>query len=239
MAKCKHIKNRDLKHRHLWPRVLTMLMMFFIFFVLDIAMVSVFLQSIIGNKILEGYNNSRKVAGCGVKFDLKSKILCEEFELVYSLFDVVSFSENDAKDICQWKYEGDYAVYNYPSWDECINMKLAFTNEKTRQEQYYKVLKAGEKLGYFRLEEKDNAIELSVGIVPDKCGFGNGDMLINLALAKISELYSGTRIMLTVRPFNRRAIRVYEKAGFKIVKEYYEDRYLVPGTMLLMEMISR
>lgn len=178
-------------------------------------------------------------AGCGVKFDLKSKILCEEFELVYSLFDVVSFSENDAKDICQWKYEGDYAVYNYPSWDECINMKLAFTNEKTRQEQYYKVLKAGEKLGYFRLEEKDNAIELSVGIVPDKCGFGNGDMLINLALAKISELYSGTRIMLTVRPFNRRAIRVYEKAGFKIVKEYFEDRYLVPGPMLLMEMISR
>ncbi len=178
-------------------------------------------------------------ASCGVKFDLKSKILCEEFELVYSLYDVVPFLEADAKDICKWKYEGDYAVYNYPSWDECVNMQIAFTNEKIRQEQYYKVLKAGERLGYFRLEKSDNVIELSVGIVPDKCGGGNGDMLINLALAKISELYSGIKIILTVRPFNKRAIRVYEKAGFKIVKEYFEEKYLMPGPMLLMEMISR
>lgn len=64
-------------------------------------------------------------------------------------------------------------------------------------------------------------------------------MLINLALAKISELYSGRRIILTVRPFNKRAIRVYENVGFKVVKEYFEDRYLVPGQMLLMETTSR
>ncbi|MDO4978276.1 MAG: GNAT family N-acetyltransferase [Eubacteriales bacterium] len=176
---------------------------------------------------------------CGVKFDLTSKILCEEFELVYSLYDVVPFLEADAKDICKWTYEDDYAVYNYPSWDECVNMQISFTNEETRREQYYKVLKAGERLGYFRLEKSDNTIELSVGIAPDKCSGGNGDMLINLALAKISELYPGKKIILTVRPFNKRAIRVYEKAGFKIVKEYCEDRYLVPGPMLLMEMISR
>lgn len=176
---------------------------------------------------------------CGVKFKNTSKILCEEFELLYSLYEVAPLLESDAKDICQWKYEGDFEVYNYPDWEECIKMQIAFTDEEKRRKQYYKVNKSGERLGYFCLEEIDNAIELSVGIAPDKCSGGNGDMLINLALAKISELYSGKKIMLTVRPFNKRALRVYEKAGFKIVKEYFEDRYFVPGPMLLMETISR
>ena len=79
------------------------------------------------------------------------------------------FLEADAKDICKWKYEGDYAVYNYPSWDECVNMQIAFTNEKIRREQYYKVLKAGERLGYFRLEKSDN-----VGAVLTKIAVSRG-----------------------------------------------------------------
>lgn len=182
---------------------------------------------------------SEDFASCGVQFDHKSKILCEEFELKYSIYDVVPFTENDAREVCKWKYEGEYSVYNYPEWDECVKRQIAFTDEAIRKNEYYKVLKSGQMLGYFRLEKTDQAIELSVGIQPDKCGGGNGDMLINLALAKISELYSGEKIILTVRPFNKRAIRVYEKAGFKVVKEYYEDQYLVPGEMLLMETVSR
>lgn len=178
-------------------------------------------------------------ASCGLKFDQKRKILCEEFELKYSLYDVVAFTETDAKEICEWKYENEYAVYNYPVWEECVKKQIAFTNETTRNEEYYKVLKSGQMLGYFRLEKKDQTIELSMGIRPDKCGDGNGDMLINLALAKISELYPGKKISLTVRPFNKRAIHVYEKVGFKVVKEYFEDRYLIPGQMLLMETTSR
>ena len=71
------------------------------------------------------------------------------------------------------------------------------------------------------------------------CGNKNGDMLVNLALAKISELYSDKKIVLTVRSFNQRSIKVYEKAGFRITKEYYEDRNLVPGNMYVMEMESR
>lgn len=182
---------------------------------------------------------TEEFADSGLQFSHKSKILCEEFEVLYSLYDVEAFTEDDAKEICKWKYEGEYAVYNYPEWDECVKKQIAFTDEAIRRQEYYKVLKAGEGIGYFRLEKCDKAIELSVGIQPDKCGDGNGDMLINLALAKISELYPGIKIILTVRPFNKRAIRVYEKAGFRIVKEYFEDRYLVPGQMLLMETISR
>lgn len=177
---------------------------------------------------------------CGIAFNHKSKILCEEFQVLFSLFDVVPFTEADAIEVCGWKYEGEYAVYNYPRWDECVKRHIAFTDDEIRKREYYKVTKSGVFLGYFRLEPcGDEAIELSVGIDPEHCGKGNGGMLINLALAKISELYSGRRIVLTVRPFNKRAIRVYENVGFKVVKEYFEDRYLVPGQMLLMETTSR
>ena len=178
-------------------------------------------------------------ANSGMKFDYNCKILCEEFQLLYSVFEVVPFEEEDAKEICNWQYEGEYSVYNYPSWEECVKKEISFTKEASRQKEYYKVLKNRRYLGYFRLKDEGNRIELGVGIRPEMCGNKNGDMLVNLALAKISELYPGKKIVLTVRPFNQRAIKVYEKAGFRITKEYYEDRNLVPGNMYVMETVSR
>lgn len=32
----------------------------------------------------------------------------------------VKFTEELAKEITTWKYEGDYSIYNLPSWDEII-----------------------------------------------------------------------------------------------------------------------
>ena len=51
---------------------------------------------------------------CGAVFTHERKILCEEFKVVYSLFEVVPFEEADARKLCDWKYQGEYAVYNYP-----------------------------------------------------------------------------------------------------------------------------
>lgn len=60
--------------------------------------------------------------------------------------------------------------------------------------------------------------------------------LMHLALGKIEELYPGLPVKLTVRPFNKRAIKCYESVGFKIVEKYYESTYLVPGEMYIMEL---
>ena len=50
------------------------------------------------------------------------------------------------------------------------------------------------------MKDEGDQIDLGVGIRPELCGNKNGDMLVNLALAKISELYSGKKIALTIRP---------------------------------------
>ena len=143
---------------------------------------------------------------CGAVFTHESKILCEEFKVVYSLFEVVPFEEADARKLCDWKYQGEYAVYNYPSWEECLERGIGFTDESIRKKEFYKVLKDGIYFGYFRLEALEDAIELSVGIRPELCGNHSGDLFLNLALAKMSELYPGQKMRLTVRPFNKRAM---------------------------------
>lgn len=59
--KYRRLKNRDLDQHHLWPRIVLMLFMLVVFVALDMALVYMFLQSIIGNKILEGYKNSQRI----------------------------------------------------------------------------------------------------------------------------------------------------------------------------------
>lgn len=36
----------------------------------------------------------------------------------------VKFTEELAKEITTWKYEGDYSIYNLPSWDEVIKKQI-------------------------------------------------------------------------------------------------------------------
>ena len=59
-------------------------------------------------------------------------------------------------------------------------------------------------------------------------------MFMELALATIEDMDSQMPVKLTVRPFNKRAIQCYEKVGFKITREYYEDSYITPGEMYEM-----
>ena len=59
-------------------------------------------------------------------------------------------------------------------------------------------------------------VELGVGMKPELCGQGRGRMLMALALAKILETRSCTTVKLAVRTFNTRAVRCYERAGFRL-----------------------
>lgn len=171
---------------------------------------------------------------CGVPFTEESRVLCEEFELVHSLYEVKEVSDEMAREIVGWKYDGDYAIYNMPAWEECEKLNWSIVSAQKRHNQYYAVCKAGEFLGFFHIMERDEMVELGVGIKPELCGQHNGGMLMELALAKIEEKYSSMMVQLKVRPFNTRAIKCYENVGFKTIGSYYEDEFVTPGEMLIM-----
>ena len=173
----------------------------------------------------EGYN---------VSFTENSPVLCEEFEVVHSMYEVCDVTDEVAREIVAWRYEGNYAVYNMPEWEECEKLNWSIVSAEKRRNQYYTVYKSGELLGFFHIMERDELVELGVGIKPELCGQHNGGMLMELALAKIEERYSSIMVQLKVRPFNIRAIKCYENTGFKTISSYFEDEYLVPGEMLIM-----
>lgn len=169
-----------------------------------------------------------------VPFTEESRVLCEEFEVVHSLYEVTEVTDEMAREIVEWKYEGDYAVYNMPEWKECEKLDWCIVSAEKRHNKYYAVRKAGEFLGFFHIMERDELVELGVGIKPELCGQHNGGMLMELALAKIEEKYSSIMVQLKVRPFNTRAIKCYENVGFKTICSYYEDEFVIPGEMLIM-----
>ena len=175
--------------------------------------------------------------GYDIPFTEDSLVLCEEFEVIHSLYEVRDISDQVAREIVGWKYENEYAVYNMPAWEECEKLNWAIVSNERRQNQYYAVYKSGELLGFFHIMERDELVELGVGIKPELCGQHNGGMLMELALAKIEERYSSVMVQLKVRPFNTRAIKCYESVGFNTIGSYYEDTFVVPGEMLIMHKI--
>ena len=134
-----------------------------------------------------------------------------------------------------WRYDGEYAVYNFPSWDECAARGWSITDAVKRENAYFSVRYAGEFLGFFHIMDRASHVELGVGMKPELCGQGRGRMLMALALAKILETRGCTTVKLAVRTFNTRAVRCYERAGFTIIDTRYEALGTAPGEMYIMQ----
>ena len=74
-------------------------------------------------------------------------------------------------------------------------------------------------VGFINLREVDDYVHFGIGVVPDLCGQGYGQQIASMACELASEIYPEKEVCLEVRTWNKRAIRCYEKAGFRIVGE--------------------
>jgi ribosomal-protein-alanine N-acetyltransferase len=76
---------------------------------------------------------------------------------------------------------------------------------------------AGRRTGVY---EREAALDVGLGMRPDLTGRGLGEEFLHASLRLARETYSPQAFRLTVATFNRRAIRVYEKAGFRAVEKF-------------------
>lgn len=128
---------------------------------------------------------------------------------------IKEMSEIVAIEICSWKYDSQYAVYNVGGWNEALKNKWAITDKNKRQEQFRCVYDDSDNLiGYFRIIKNNNRIKIGLGLHPKLCGLGLGNKFL-LTILNCDELKNKI-IELEVRKFNKRAIKCYEKVGFKI-----------------------
>lgn len=115
-----------------------------------------------------------------------------------------------------WKYEGVYSFYDMT---EDIEDYEEIISEEQRGDHYFSVLDNGELYGFFCVEQEGDNIEIGLGMKPQYTGKGNGVTFLSNILEFVTSKYSYETIILDVVSFNKRAIKVYERAGFTKTKE--------------------
>lgn len=146
------------------------------------------------------------------------------------------FKESHGKEVCSWKYEGQYSIYNFPQWDIVVKNNWAITNKEKREKEFLSVLDVEDNYcGYVRLQDKGDHILIGLGLKPSSCGHGLGRELMEILIDYCHENYPDKKLSLEVRGFNKRAIKCYERAGFKVVKTYHKDTPIGPEEFIYME----
>ena len=109
------------------------------------------------------------------------------------------FSERAA-----WRYPPPYDFYN----DDGVPPK--------NPGRFFSVCSEdGTVAGFSYFEERGDAILYGLGLRPDLTGQGLGATFVNAGLEFAQARFGRRRIVLDVAEFNKRAIRVYERAGFR------------------------
>jgi len=132
---------------------------------------------------------------------------------------IENFTEDNAKEVCCWAYEGEYSVYNYPSWEKAKENKYAITNESIRKDEFVSFLDRQDFIGFGRISFKDNKMLIGIGLSPKHCGKRLGQESINLLIEESQRRYPNHDVYLRVRKFNQRAIKCYRKCGFETILE--------------------
>ncbi|MBQ9458734.1 MAG: GNAT family N-acetyltransferase [Oscillospiraceae bacterium] len=122
-------------------------------------------------------------------------------------------TEAEIKEICGWRYEGAYAVYDSAPYEEQRRTGKGFFNPKNH---YYSFCDGERLVGYINLVEKEEGIFLGAAANPALCGRGYGQRMIRAACEIAQKEFGGKPPYLEVRTWNERAVRCYEKAGFQI-----------------------
>lgn len=132
-------------------------------------------------------------------------------------------TEGEKETVCGWKYPGEYAAYNMPTYEEQKEKGIALMNP-ARTKNYYSYFDGDILIGFTNILEEENEVFIGIGVDPELCGKGYGQKILNVVSGITTQLYPNKREYLEVRTWNTRAVRCYEKAGFKIDGEAFEQQ---------------
>lgn len=146
-------------------------------------------------------------------------------------------TEEEAEEICSWRYAGPYAVYDFPEWNKAAAGKWAITDPDRRGNEFNAVLgKDGKLCGFFCFFEENGSVMLGLGMAPEFCGSGCGERVMVLVRKAFFSRFPGKALELDVRAFNRRAAACYRRAGFREVARCCRDTPLGPDEFIRMKL---
>ena len=122
-------------------------------------------------------------------------------------------SDEEAREISGWSYEPPYDFYDLASDEDDLAELL---DPERRKDAYFSAFDDDRVLaGYFQFEVEGRTVDVGLGLRPDLTGADMGLDYLLAGLEFARERFSPTRFTLAVATFNERAIRVYERAGFR------------------------
>lgn len=123
------------------------------------------------------------------------------------------FTEADARAIVAWHYEPPYDVYDAGEDPEDLKEMLDPT---VWPDVWFAADDAdsGELVGFAEFRRLHDLVEIGLGLRPDLTGRGLGPPFTEALMAFARERWRPARFGVDVLPWNERAIRAYERAGF-------------------------
>ncbi len=147
-------------------------------------------------------------------------------------FIIKEMTDKEAREICTWKYDDIYSFYNMDesSFNDLVNDPYHCVIDEDRNLVGYccfgesATVPNGKLVGAY---DEEGFIDIGLGMLPKLCGKGFGAAFLNKCIELGEEKFNISNFRLTVATFNKRAIKVYEKLGFK--KDRYFNRITQDG----------
>ena len=94
-------------------------------------------------------------------------------------------TESDKKEICNWQYPDEYAIYNFSPYEELLQNKQSFCNPAIKK-NFYSYYDGETLVGFTNIFEEENKVFIGIGVNPQYCNQGYGRMILDTAY-KISK----------------------------------------------------
>lgn len=132
-----------------------------------------------------------------------------------------ALTQQQAEEIAaEWHYKGEYSFYDMDADPEDLK---EFLDPAERSDTYFSVMQNGELIGFYSFTQTaSDTIDIGLGMKPALTGKGRGREFLTAGLDHAKSAYNPENITLSVAAFNKRAIKAYEKMGFKEVARFQQ-----------------
>ncbi len=133
------------------------------------------------------------------------------------MFAIRAMTEADANAVAGWRYPGEYAFYD---WTQDPGDLAELLDPAEWGRRYFAADADGRLAGLFVFKVQGEVTDIGLGLRPDLTGEGHGAAFVEAGLRFAAARFGARRFTLAVAAFNRRAITVYERAGFVETERY-------------------
>lgn len=155
---------------------------------------------------------------------------------------IVPITADFVREILSWRYEPPYDFYNFVIAPQDIDKEIAYF--LAPENRFRQVMRDGVPIAGFSLgldgqvpggDYSAEALDIGLGVRPDLTGQGLGGEIVRAVIDFAIRLDAPPALRVTIAAFNQRALRVWQKAGFREVSRFTAEDNNVPFVILVRD----